>query len=43
MPGRPEVLSWQQHNSAGSTTDGRNLEAAKEVYERFLNPIVNQP
>jgi hypothetical protein len=26
-----------------ATTDGRNLAAAKEVYERFLNPIVNQP
>jgi hypothetical protein len=26
-----------------ATTDGRNLEAAKEVYERFLEPIVHQP
>jgi hypothetical protein len=26
-----------------ATTDGRNIEAAKEVYERFLEPIVHQP
>ena len=26
-----------------ATTDGRNIEAAKEVYERFLEPIVRQP
>jgi len=25
-----------------ATTDGRNIEAAKEVYERFLEPIVHQ-
>jgi len=25
-----------------ATTDGRNIEAAKEVYERFLEPIVYQ-
>src|SRR6202034_221634 len=26
-----------------ATTDGRNIEAAKDVYERFLEPIVHQP
>jgi hypothetical protein len=26
-----------------ATTDGRNIEAAREVYERFLQPIVRQP
>jgi hypothetical protein len=26
-----------------ATTDGRNIEAAKEVYERFLEPLVDQP
>ena len=26
-----------------ATADGRNIEAAKEVYERFLEPIIRQP